>query len=168
MQLAKFVEGAAEEILQEAVAFARTLDPLKDLPEVELRNHIPKLLQAITADLGSVQSRRESIAKSRGEAAAPAHETAAQTHGLQRAHRGLTIAQVVAEYRALRSSVLRLWGEAHPPDKDAIRDIGRFNEAIDQAVAESVQFYAAEKERWQQIFLGILGHDLRTRSAQSR
>jgi signal transduction histidine kinase len=37
----------------------------------------------------------------------------------------------------------------------------RFNEAIDQAVTESVARYSSEVKRAQDLFLGILGHDLR-------
>jgi signal transduction histidine kinase len=69
--------------------------------------------------------------------------------------------QMVAEYRALRAAVLELWEDAHEPGPDTIRDITRFNEAIDQAVAESVHFFSLESERWRNVFLGVLGHDLR-------
>ncbi|MGK6306266.1 sensor histidine kinase [Variovorax sp. DT-64] len=163
MQLADFIEFSKEEILADAVAYARTIDWLKDEEEAVLRNHLPRVLEAISADLRTLQSRTASIDKSHGvaPAAAIARETAAETHGLLRARSGLHIEQVFAEYRALRSSVLRLWSEAAPPDPDALRDVGRFNEAIDQALAESVRVYAAEVERWRQLFLGILGHDLR-------
>ncbi len=37
----------------------------------------------------------------------------------------------------------------------------RFNEAIDQAIAESVDFFSQEVDRGRQLFLGILGHELR-------
>ena len=65
-----------------------------------------------------------------------APETAAQTHALLRAKAGFDIEQVVAEYRALRASVLRLWLD-HAPHfgDDASDDLVRFNEAIDQAVS---------------------------------
>lgn len=43
-----------------------------------------------------------------------------------------------------------------------VDEIGRFNEGIDQAIAESVQFFAVEVERWRNVFLGVLGHDLRS------
>ena len=69
--------------------------------------------------------------------------------------------QMVAEYRALRSAVLDLWADAHEPGPDTLSDISRFNEAIDQAVAESVHFFSLESERWRNVFLGVLGHDLR-------
>jgi signal transduction histidine kinase len=161
MQLATFLESAREPILEAAIAFARTIPALHEMDEPELRDHLPELLEAISTDLRGPQSRTESIARSHGEAPTPSSQTSAQTHGLLRAQRGISVEQLVAEFRALRSSILRLWGDAYPPGPDAIDEITRFNEAIDQAVAESVQFYAQERERWRQIFLGALGHDLR-------
>ncbi|MBT2333640.1 HAMP domain-containing histidine kinase [Variovorax paradoxus] len=166
MQIATFIERSKEKILAESVAYARTIVSLKDEEEAVLRNHLPLVLEAISADLRTPQSRTESIEKSHGSPLANIGdpETAAETHGLMRARSGLHIEQVVAEYRALRSCVLRLWSEAEasPPGADTVQDVGRFNEAIDQALAESVRVYAAEVERWRQIFLGVVGHDLRT------
>ncbi len=69
--------------------------------------------------------------------------------------------QLVAEYRALRASVLKLWAQSYPPGPNTLADVTRFNEAIDQAVAESVDLFAKETERWRNVFLGVLGHDLR-------
>src|SRR6185312_12825826 len=43
-----------------------------------------------------------------------------------------------------------------------IVDLTRFNESIDQALAESVAHYTDEVNRARNLFLGILGHDLRT------
>lgn len=43
----------------------------------------------------------------------------------------------------------------------SLSDINRFNDAIDEAVAESVSYYAEEVERWRDVFLGVLGHELR-------
>ncbi|WP_169517194.1 sensor histidine kinase [Azohydromonas australica] len=40
-------------------------------------------------------------------------------------------------------------------------DISCFNDAIDQAVAESVDFLSKEVDRWRNVFLGVLGQDLR-------
>jgi signal transduction histidine kinase len=44
----------------------------------------------------------------------------------------------------------------------ALYDLIRFNEGIDQALSESVAHYTATRERSREIFLGVLGHDLRT------
>lgn len=161
MRLATFLESAREQILGEVAAFATTIPALKMTDEKVLRNHLPQVLEAISADLRTPQSRTESIEKSHGNAPAGTRQSSAQTHGLMRAQSGIDIEQLVAEFRAMRSSVLRLWAEAYPVGPHAIEDITRFNEAIDQAVAESVQFYAKERERWHELFLGVLGHDLR-------
>jgi hypothetical protein len=64
--------------------------------------------------------------------------TAAQTHAILRARSGFDINQLASEYRALRASVLRLWTEAYQPGDINLEDVIRFNEAIDQALAESV------------------------------
>ena len=161
MRLAKFLETDREPILSAAADYARTIPALANTDEKTLRDHLPHLLEAISADLRRSQSRTESIAKSHGAAPVTEEITSAQTHGLLRARRGITIEQLVAEFRALRSSILRLWLDQHVVDASTIDDVSRFNEAIDQAVAESVQYYAREREHWRQIFLGILGHDLR-------
>jgi signal transduction histidine kinase len=91
-----------------------------------------------------------------------AAETAAQTHAVLRARRGFDINQLVSEYRALRASVLRLWIDASPLDVPGVEDIIRFNEAIDQAVAESVGHFHAEVEQSRNLLLGMLGHDMRS------
>ncbi|WP_325073245.1 sensor histidine kinase [Pseudomonas monteilii] len=90
-------------------------------------------------------------------------ETAAQVHAVTRLDAGFTLDQVVAEYRALRASVLRLWlplqMAVEPHDID---DMVRFNEAIDQALAESITSYGIAVETTRKLVLGVLGHDLRT------
>lgn len=161
MRLAQFIDQAREQIIAESVKYAADLPVLSGQANEALRDHLPLVLEAISRDLEQPQTRPQSIAKSEGRSPAQLGETAAQTHGLLRARSGLTVDQLVAEYRVLRSCVLRLWADAHTPDRDVIADTLRFNEAIDQAVAESVAFFSAEVERWRGIFLGVLGHDLR-------
>lgn len=70
---------------------------------------------------------------------------------------------MVSEYRALRASVVKLWGaaQAMEPVKQDIIDLTRFNEAIDQELTESISYYSSKVERSRNLFLGILGHDLR-------
>jgi signal transduction histidine kinase len=70
---------------------------------------------------------------------------------------------MVAEFRALRASVLRLWGKQPGPKGEAeLEDMVRFNEAIDQAIAESLSRYTQNIDQTKERFLAILGHDLRT------
>jgi len=165
MRLADFIEENAEPILAASEAFAQTQLPAASyLDSAALRDHIPMILAAVANDLRSPQTAKEQLAKSLGHQAGlvGAPETAAQTHALLRAKAGFDIAQLIAEYRALRACTLRLWfdgGMAEGPE--VVGDLIRFNEAIDQAVAESVSHFAAEVDRWRHVFLGVLGHDLR-------
>jgi signal transduction histidine kinase len=165
MRLADFIEANVEPILVAAEAFAATMLPAAGhLDSEALRDHMPMILDAIAKDLRSAQTAQEQLAKSLGQQP-PIHgapQTAAQTHALLRAKAGFDISQLVAEYRALRACVLRLWFERGSGDGVHLQDdLVRFNEAIDQAVAESVAFYTAEMDRWRHVFLGVLGHDLR-------
>ena len=166
MRLADFILAEREAILHEWEAFARTCTPASATMNVDaLRDHADQMLLVIAADLRAPQDRREQSEKSKGQA--PSDEsidsTAAEEHGAGRAESGFTVEQMVAEYRALRASVIRLWTQ--PQGKlrsEDIEDLTRFNEAIDQALAESVTRYAEDLQQSKEIFLGILGHDMRT------
>lgn len=165
MRLAHFILRDMERILAEWEAFAATRLPAANkMTRLALRNHADKILRAIARDLSTPQSAAEQLAKSHGEAQirADAPETAAQTHGLLRAKSGFDIKQMTSEYRALRASVLRLWFEACGSQDPHLEDIVRFNEAIDQALAESVAFFVDRVEQGRNLFLGMLGHDMRS------
>jgi signal transduction histidine kinase len=166
MGLADFILANREPILAEWEAFARTCAPASGTMDVAaLRDHANAMLTVIARDLATPQSRRAQSEKSKGHARAeePAATTAAGEHGAGRAESGFTVEQMVAEYRALRASVIRLWtkagGQLEPAD---VEDLTRFNEAIDQALAESVSRYTQDVEQAKETFLAILGHDLRT------
>ena len=165
MRLADFIDQNVDGIVSASEEFAQTLLPAAAHLDTEgLRDHIPMILHAISADMRNPQTAEEQLLKSQGRKVAPhgAPETAAQTHALLRAKSGFDIEQVVGEYRVLRATVLRLWMNAGEPLGPAAQDdLMRFNEAIDQAVAESVAFYTAEVDRWRHVFLDVLGHDLR-------
>lgn len=154
-----------EDILEEWEAFAATLLPAAaGMTPRALRDHAQAVLEAVAKDLNTLQTPEEQSEKSKGRAAkvADAPETASQTHAILRARGGFDINQLVAEYRALRASVLRLWMDASPLDPMGVEDLIRFNEAIDQAVAESVGHFHAQVERARNLLLGMLGHDMRS------
>lgn len=164
MGLSEFIFEEMEQILVEWEAFAKTLYPQKALMSSEgLRDHAKQILQAIAADLRTVQTDEQQAIKSKGltpqTQASP--ETAAQTHAVLRAQSGMNINQLASEYRALRASVLRLWSKDTPLDSGSLQDVIRFNEAIDQALAESIEFFAEQIEQSRNLLLGILGHDMR-------
>lgn len=167
MRLADFIVANCEAILAEWETFARMCAPASGTMDVAaLRDHAGLMLNVIAADLSQPQSAREQLEKSRGRAPAAladAPPTAAEEHGADRARSGFTVVQMVAEYRALRASVIRLWtrdrGHLGP---DEIDDLTRFNEAIDQSLAESVSRFTDDVDTAKEIFLAMLGHDLRT------
>jgi hypothetical protein len=165
MRLGEFILRDMELILERWEAFATTRVPAaKHMSAVSLRDHGPEILQAIVADLASPQTPGEQEAKSMGLApvVANAPHTAAQTHAVLRAESGFDIEQLASEYRALRASVLSSWVEACLPDPPLFEDMLRFNEAIDQALTESIAFFTTHVTRSRNLLLGMLSHDLRS------
>jgi signal transduction histidine kinase len=165
MRLAEFIRQDMEAILAEWEAFAATLLPAAvGMTSLALRDHAQYILEAIAKDLTTPQTLEEQSEKSKGRApkVPGAPETAAQTHAVLRAKSGFDINQLVAEYRALRASVLRLWIESRPLNPPEVEDVIRFNEAIDQAIAESVGHFHLQVERDRNLLLGMLGHDMRS------
>lgn len=165
MRLADFILSDMENILARWEAFAATCLPAAaSMASLELRDHAQPILEAVAADLTKSQSPDEQAAKSKGLAAAvfPARETAAHTHAVMRAKSGYDVKQLVAEYRALRASVLSLWMEACLPAAPHLQDVIRFNEAIDQAVAESIDHFRAQVDQARNLLLGMLSHDMRS------
>jgi signal transduction histidine kinase len=165
MRLADFILRDMEVILAQWEAFAAgQLPAAARMEPLALRDHAQQILEAVAADLSTSQTREAGIEKSMGRAPvlAGAPETAAQTHAVLRARSGFNIIQLAAEYRALRASVLRLWMDASPLEATHTQDIIRFNEAIDQALAESIGFFSSQVEQARDLLLGMLGHDMRS------
>jgi signal transduction histidine kinase len=165
VNLADFIDDQRESIVEEWAEFARTcIDAARTLSATELRDHAKLILQHVAADMKQPQNEDEKHRKSRGTLPgnAPELTAAARADAEQRLHQGFSLDDVIAEYRALRASVLRRWMGALPtPQADTLQQLVRFNEAIDQAVAEAVSWYTQKVEESRAVTLGILGHDLR-------
>lgn len=164
VRLADFILANREPILAEWEAFARTCTPASAAMNIAaLRDDANRMLTVIAADLRAPQSAREQSEKSKGRAPDIAGASPATAHGSDRAAAGFTTVQMVSEYRALRASVIRLWAEQQGlATAEDLEDMIRFNEAIDQALAESVERYTEDVDNSKEMFLAILGHDLRT------
>jgi signal transduction histidine kinase len=163
VHLSDFISENMEAIVQAWEDFARTIEPpALTMDKRALRDHASGMLRAISKDLTAGQTAFEQSEKSKGHGLRDNDDTAAEAHADARLLSGYTIEQIVSEFRALRASVLRLWSNSPEKrrDVDAL-DIIRFNEAIDQALAESVGRYARAVKKSQNLFLSILGHDLR-------
>jgi signal transduction histidine kinase len=165
MKLSTFITAHLENILCEWDIFARTLFPASPAPPQNLlRDHGREILQEIVVDLHTHQTAEQQTEKSKGQADEEVNKkSAAAIHGTLRQASGFTLTQLTAEYRALRATVFRLWMpymQQHTQESAA--DMIRFNEAIDQALAESVVTYSENSDRTRDTFLAILGHDLRS------
>lgn len=165
MRLAEFLVQRSESILAEFEHFARSHTTAgAEMDIAALRDHAAAMLAAIALDLTRPQTVAEGLRKSTGDAPDDGGpRTAAEQHGTDRALSGFTLGEMFAEYRALRASVLRLWSaERGRADERDLQDLIRLNEAIDQALAESVDRYATSIDHSREMFLAVLGHDLRT------
>jgi signal transduction histidine kinase len=161
MKLHQFILANMDQILVEWVSFARSIQPTK-MTNAELRDHAVEMLKAIAKDVATSQTEYERSEKSKGHQPHSEGDTAAEIHADCRLNSGFTIDLLASEYRALRASVLKLWFANNTCSTQQQADeLIRFNEAIDQALAESITRYTESMILSQDIFLGVLGHDLR-------
>ena len=143
MRLFTFIESHLEEILNEWDKFAETLFT-KNKPRYLLRDHACEMLQELMADMKTTQSAQAQVDKSKG-VVSPFHDSdnAASVHGIMRQNEGFTASELAAEFRALRAAILRIWlPKIDVMSKEVVIDIVRFNEAIDEALADSITTHA--------------------------
>ena len=163
LRLGEFIQSHAAEILQAWDEFAATVHhDGQALDPSELRDHAAEILKVIAADLAQPQTAAQQDAKGKGLGPRGHLPTPAETHADFRMVAGFAVDAMITEYRALRASVLKIWAHAgggtQPGD---LADLTRFNEAIDQAIAESVGRYTWQTGSATELFIGILGHDIR-------
>ena len=163
MRLAAFIRANMEPISAEWERFAATLLPKEEFSSSVLRNSIVELLTEIAADMDENQTSQEQHEKSEGHPdRSNFTKGAVVQHALARIQMGLSARQFIAEFRALRATVIRLWQRDTAEIDDAsLNDMIRFNEAIDQVLSEGAVTYTEEVDRARELFLGMLGHDLR-------
>lgn len=165
MKLSRFIISHLDEIVGEWETFARSL-PIPDfaMTAAALQDHARQMLKAIAADMETFESKQQKKVKSISDVSSiSGGESAATAHGSLRQISGYTMPQVIAEFRAVRASVLRLWTETSSrASKENTQEILRFNEAIDQALQESAIRFSDQSNRTRDTFLAILGHDLRS------
>lgn len=165
MNLSKFIIIHMEEVLVEWEEFATTFGAATDkMSSLELRDHAKQILDFVANDIQGEQSSEQTDAKSHGrQTDSTSDDSASMVHGRLRYASGFTLLQLIAEYRALRASVLKLWKEDGAAALvENAEDIMRFNEAIDQSLADAAVAYSDKLNETRDMFLAILGHDLRS------
>jgi signal transduction histidine kinase len=159
MSLAAFIHGHHEEIIQDFAVFAKTLMPPGIvMSQAELRDHAEEILTAVGIDMAMEQSPEERFKRSRGMGSARTMAASGVLHADHRIRHGFVLLAVLAEFRALRETVLRLFDENGGTD---ITDMRRFNESIDEALTASMTQFAGQTDLFRDQFIGILSHDLR-------
>ena len=166
MRLGDFILANIEPILADWEEFARSLAPGSAMGVIALRDHAEDILRTTARDMASLQTGQQQADKSKGHGGSGAESArldgASKDHAIARLGSGFNLIEVVSEYRALRASVLRLWGErVRGADERDAQDLTRFNESIDQSLAEAVRSYTNRVEESRELFLATLGHDLR-------
>jgi hypothetical protein len=164
MRLAQLIRAHPDDIESAWEKFAQTISIFAPALSVEsLRDHLREILVAIADDMESPQSEKEQSEKSEGKKIrGGALDQISALHARARLDSGFNLEQAISEYRALRSSILFLWVRSQPSDDDVnLSELTRFNETIDQAIAEIVRRYADRSERYSDVFLGILTHEVR-------
>ena len=116
-----------------------------------LRNEAGDILRRAAADMQSDQTAAQQADKSKGfsrrDDATDRLRRASSSHGMGRTVSGFDVSALLAEYRALRGSVLRLWREsAASPDTRDLEDVTRFNESIDESLTDAVRSFAEQVE----------------------
>ena len=163
MRLAAFIRANIEPISVEWERFAATLLPEEEFGASVLRNSIVELLTEIAADMDEDQTPKEQHQKSEAHPdRSNFNQGAVVQHALARIQMGLSIRQFISEFSALRATVIRLWQrDSGEKDSASLSDMIRFNEAIDQVLGEGAVIHTEEVDGSRELFLGILGHDLR-------
>lgn len=156
MRLPDFIRRHIEPILDQWEQFAKEFPGAQKMNPVALRDHARGILVAIATDLEQAQTAGEQSEKSKGRGPHSHVVTQAELHGMSRFAEGFDVNESIAEFRALRACVLRMAAANRVLPRVAADDITRFNEAVDQAVAESLARFTALKERRNRLFEALL------------
>mgnify|MGYP003651952256 CR=1 FL=1 len=165
MNLVTFLSKNKNQIVEEWIEFAMdNIDLTSKMNRKEVKDHVREILQRIIEDMGSLQTTEEQKIKSHGNKKLESFDMrAASDHGEQRLGFGFDFMQLSSEFRALRASVLRLWAEKIREENWEMdfHDMIRFNEIIDEIWVISLKGFQDKLDESKNLFLGILGHDLR-------
>jgi len=150
--LARFIREHRTRILDEWLEAAGRLPSAHDLPLPAIRDHVPEILESI-AD-----------AVDRHDPAALELRGLPNLHAAIRLREGYDLRQVIAEYRTLRRVITKLYGELGDIGEDVrpkMLPVQDLHSALDEAITDAVDQYAVDKDRAREMFIGMLGHDLR-------
>lgn len=150
--LAAFIRRNRQRIVDDWYETVRELPSSHALPPEVVRNHIPEFLERL-AD--AVESHDSTALLLRG---------LPNLHAALRVREGYDLRQVIAEYRTLRSVIGRLYcqeGDISEASRPKLGPLSVMNAALDLAIADAVDQYSIDYGKAREMFIGMLGHDLR-------
>ena len=153
--LAALIHRERDALLAQWRAQVRQLDSAKHLDTPTLNDHVPDLLEELSAAFRLVSD--ETIPEALLEGSPPAH-------GRQRYQDGFDIVEVVAEYNILRGCIHDL------AERNGLGLSGKafhiLNRVLDEGIGLAVQTFATERalevQRRREEYLALVAHDLRT------
>ncbi|MBS3804088.1 MAG: EAL domain-containing protein [Oleiphilaceae bacterium] len=157
MRLGEWIEANMEKILARWEHDATQILPSGGFSPAQRRDHAQAMMERIAVQMAEPQTTAERYEIAKGHSTRRPGKTGAQRHGLGRMRSGADVLHVTTEFRALRLSVIELWSEdTQPSDQTSFADLMRFDQAIDQALSESVESFAAEKDKQARLLLTTL------------
>ena len=146
------------------LGFARTLMPAAGLSDDELLDSIPELLDALAANMDAPQTDGPQRRPADGERMTPSStiERYSRSHAGTRLSQGFRLEHLVLEYRTLRTNILRCWVADRTAPVGNIQEVIHLDESIDRCLFESIAWFSGGLSSARDLFLGVLGHDLRS------
>lgn len=145
--LATFLRDHKQEILEEWERRVRDAPSARPLDAPALRNSMPLFLEELADLVGSDGGRVD--------------ESAAE-HAAQRYQHLFDLSEVIVEYRELRAAILDLFPREEILTRDHAHRLRRMHMAMDSALGAAAETFATERERERELYVAILGHDLRS------
>jgi signal transduction histidine kinase len=152
VSLADFIRTNKAQILDAWLTAASALPSAQGLSVPLIRDHVPELLDKLA----------EAI--ERGDETALPMKGLPNLHAAIRVREGYDLRQVVAEYRALRRVIHTLYSEREqllPEMRPELPPLRTMHAAHDAAISDAVDQFALDRDRAREVFIGMLGHDLR-------
>ncbi|MDB4965613.1 MAG: sensory box histidine kinase [Myxococcales bacterium] len=134
-RLCDFLRKDRERIIRQWKSLVRDVPAASTLSGPPLVDHFPELLMSIAEILETLHT---------GEVKSLADLP--KLHALDRLDRGFDLKEVTAEYALLRRCVLDIY-EADFGPHIRIDEVRRFNEAVDEAIRESVHYFSEQRTR---------------------
>jgi signal transduction histidine kinase len=151
--LADFLRTQRDAIVETWLDAVASLPSATRLGRAVVRNSMPHMIDEVARTLGSEVSLGAAV------------DSVAIAHAKQRFAHGYDLREVITEYQLLRRAIVeRYASEARDLEQDVrshVFAVAQLDAILDAAVADAIDGFIVERDRARDLFLSILGHDLR-------